>query len=47
MAQRINYIHQSPELLGSTNAWSRLNIAFKTAPGSSGATFGRDKANLA
>lgn len=34
-------------LVMSTNAWSRLNIAFKTVPGSSDATLGLDKADLA
>lgn len=34
-------------LVMSTNAWSRLNIAFKTVPGSSDKVFGLDKAKLA
>ena len=34
-------------LVMSTNAWSRLNIAFKTVPGSSDKMFGLDKAKLA
>jgi AhpD family alkylhydroperoxidase len=33
-------------LVMSTNAWSRLNIAFKTVPGSSDKVFGLDKAKL-
>jgi alkylhydroperoxidase family enzyme len=28
------------------NAWNRLNVAFKTVPGSHDATFGLDKAQL-
>lgn len=28
------------------NAWNRVNVAFKTVPGSSDAIFGLDKANL-
>ena len=31
----------------STNAWNRLNIGFKTVPGSSDKAFGLDKAMLA
>ncbi|KIQ35455.1 alkylhydroperoxidase [Variovorax paradoxus] len=34
-------------LVMSTNAWSRLNVAFKTVPGSSDKVFGLDKAQLA
>jgi len=34
-------------LVMSTNAWSRLNIGFKTVPGSSDKVFGLDKAQLA
>ncbi|RST48884.1 carboxymuconolactone decarboxylase family protein [Variovorax sp. MHTC-1] len=34
-------------LVTSTNAWSRINIAFKTVPGSADKTFGLDKAGLA
>lgn len=34
-------------LVMSTNAWSRLNLAFKTVPGSSDKIFGLDKAKLA
>ena len=34
-------------LVMSTNAWSRLNVAFKTVPGSSDTVFGLEKANLA
>ena len=33
-------------LVMSTNAWSRLNIALKTVPGSSDKVFGLDKAKL-
>jgi hypothetical protein len=28
------------------NAWNRLNVAFRTVPGSSDAAFGLDKAEL-
>ena len=31
----------------ATNAWSRLNVGFKTVPGSSDKVFGLDKAKLA
>lgn len=34
-------------LVMSSNAWSRLNIAFKTVPGSSDKVFGLEKAELA
>ncbi|MNR40146.1 hypothetical protein D3C85_1584080 [compost metagenome] len=34
-------------LVMSTNAWSRLNIAFKSVPGASDKVFGLDKAKLA
>lgn len=30
----------------SINAWNRINVAFKTVPGSADAMFGLDKANL-
>jgi AhpD family alkylhydroperoxidase len=30
----------------SINAWNRVNVAFKTVPGSADAMFGLDKANL-
>ncbi|MDM0074762.1 carboxymuconolactone decarboxylase family protein [Variovorax sp. J2P1-59] len=33
-------------LVMSTNAWSRLNVAFKSVPGSSDKVFGLDKAKL-
>ena len=33
-------------LVMSVNAWNRLNIGFKTVPGSSDAVFGLDKAKL-
>jgi AhpD family alkylhydroperoxidase len=33
-------------LVMSTNAWSRLHVAFKTVPGSSDKAFGLDKAKL-
>ncbi|MDR3098645.1 MAG: carboxymuconolactone decarboxylase family protein [Paraburkholderia sp.] len=33
-------------LVGSINSWNRLNIAFRTVPGSSDKAFGLDKANL-
>jgi len=34
-------------LVMSTNAWSRLNIGFKSVPGASDKVFGLDKAKLA
>ncbi|WP_416762285.1 carboxymuconolactone decarboxylase family protein [Roseateles sp. So40a] len=34
-------------LIMSSNAWSRLNIAFKSVPGASDAALGLDKAGLA
>ena len=34
-------------LVMSTNAWSRLNIGFKSVPGTSDKVFGLDKAKLA
>ena len=34
-------------LVMSSNAWSRLNLAFKTVPGSTDKVFGLDKAKLA
>lgn len=34
-------------LVMSSNAWSRLNIAFRTVPGSSDKVFGLEKAELA
>ncbi len=33
-------------LVGSINAWNRLNVAFRTVPGSADKTFGLDKAGL-
>jgi AhpD family alkylhydroperoxidase len=33
-------------LVTTINAWNRLNVAFKTVPGSSDAAFGLDKAGL-
>ncbi|SPR96406.1 carboxymuconolactone decarboxylase family protein [Cupriavidus taiwanensis] len=33
-------------LVGSINTWNRLNVAFRTVPGSSDKAFGLDKANL-
>jgi len=33
-------------LVGSINAWNRLNVAFRIVPGSSDKAFGLDKANL-
>jgi alkylhydroperoxidase family enzyme len=33
-------------LVMSINAWNRLNVAFKTVPGSSDIAFGLDKAGL-
>jgi hypothetical protein len=33
-------------LVMSVNAWNRINIGFKTVPGSSGAALGPDKAQL-
>jgi len=33
-------------LVGSINAWNRLNVAFRVVPGSSDKAFGLDKANL-
>jgi AhpD family alkylhydroperoxidase len=33
-------------LVGAINTWNRLNVAFRTVPGSSDKAFGLDKANL-
>lgn len=33
-------------LVGTINAWNRLNVAFRTVPGSSDKAFGLDKAGL-
>ncbi len=33
-------------LVGAINSWNRLNVAFRTVPGSSDKAFGLDKANL-
>ncbi len=33
-------------LVGAINSWNRLNVAFRTVPGSADKMFGLDKANL-